>query len=61
MARVVGQSQSDRGHADELQTQLESLFDMVWWCERMWKLDDRIERQIEAEKASDVHRGKRWG
>jgi hypothetical protein len=60
MARVLVQSQFDRGHTDDLQTQLESLLDMVWRCERMWKLDDRIKRQIEADTPPEVHRGKRF-
>ena len=27
----------------DLRTQLESLLDTVWWCERLWKLENRIE------------------
>lgn len=26
----------------ELETQLEDLLDLVWRCEREWRLDDRI-------------------
>jgi hypothetical protein len=29
---------------DELRDQLEELFDVVTWCERIWKIEDRIER-----------------
>jgi hypothetical protein len=31
----------------DLETQLESLLDVVWRCERMWRLEDRIEHEIE--------------
>jgi hypothetical protein len=31
----------------DLQTQFESLLGIVWRCERMWRLEDRIQHQIE--------------
>ncbi len=34
---------SDRKAAPDLPTQLESLLDIVWRCERTWKLEDRID------------------
>ncbi len=34
---------------DDLGTQLESLFDLVWRAERTWNLEDRIERLIRYE------------
>jgi hypothetical protein len=35
------------GECPDLHTQLESLLDAVWWCERLWKLEDRIEAASE--------------
>lgn len=34
---------------DDLGTQLESLFDLIWRAERTWNLEDRIERLIKFE------------
>lgn len=28
---------------EDLQAQLESLFDTVWACERQWRIDDRFD------------------
>jgi hypothetical protein len=28
---------------EDLQAQLESLFDTVWTCERQWRIDDRFD------------------
>lgn len=39
----------ERGGIDDLGTQLESLFDLVWRAERTWNLEDRIERLINIE------------
>jgi len=39
----------DRAGIDDLSTQLESLFDLVWRCERTWNLEDRIEQLIKFE------------
>jgi hypothetical protein len=29
---------------DQLRDQLEELYDVVRWCERIWSIEDRIER-----------------
>jgi hypothetical protein len=29
---------------DQLRDQLEELYEVVSWCERIWKIEDRIER-----------------
>ncbi len=39
----------ERAGVDDLGTQLESLFDLVWRAERTWNLEDRIERLIRYE------------
>lgn len=39
----------ERAGVDDLGTQLESLFDLVWRAERTWNLEDRIERLINIE------------
>lgn len=33
----------ERAGIDDLSTQLETLFDLVWRSERTWNLEDRIE------------------
>jgi hypothetical protein len=39
----------ERAGIDDLSTQLESLFDLVWRRERTWNLEDRIEYLIRSE------------
>ena len=39
----------ERAGIDDLGTQLESLFDLVWRSERTWSLEDRIEQLIRNE------------
>jgi hypothetical protein len=39
----------ERAGIDDLSTQLESLFDLVWRRERTWNLEDRIEYLIKSE------------
>ena len=40
----------ERAGIDDLSTQLESLFDLVWRRERTWNLEDRIEYLIKSER-----------
>jgi len=58
MGRPMAQSKNNRNEVADLQTQLESLFDTVWLSERMWKLEDRMNLQIEADRSPD-HRARR--
>ena len=39
----------DRAGIEDLDTQLESLLDLVWRCERTWNLEDRIDQLIRYE------------
>jgi len=39
----------ERAGIEDLSTQLESLFDLVWRQERTWNLEDRIEQLIRYE------------
>ena len=39
----------DRAGVEDLDTQLESLLDLVWRCERTWNLEDRIDQLIRYE------------
>lgn len=39
----------DRAGVEDLDTQLESLLDLVWRCERTWNLEDRIDQLIKYE------------
>jgi hypothetical protein len=39
----------ERAGVEDLSTQLESLFDLVWRSERTWKLEDRIDKLIQYE------------
>ena len=32
--------------AHDLPTQLESLFDTIWRCERQWRIDDRFDLML---------------
>lgn len=41
--------------APDLPSQLETLFHLVWQCEREWRLDDRIDLALRREEAA--HRG----
>ena len=43
----LAQQHPTRPDDPDLQTQFESLLGVVWRCERMWRLEDRIEHQIE--------------
>jgi len=40
----------ERAGIDDLSTQLESLFDLVWRRERTWNLEDRIEYLIKSDR-----------
>ena len=44
----------DRYEVPDLHSQFESLLDTVWRCERMRKLEDRIDRQIRWEAVMDL-------
>ena len=46
MRRPRTDEASDGHEVPDLPTQLESLFDTVWWCERLWTLEERLDRQI---------------
>jgi hypothetical protein len=46
MRQAASQRNPDRHELPDLATQLESLLDTVWRCERMWNLHDRMDRQI---------------
>jgi len=37
---------SENATSQELQVQLESLLDMVWQCERQWRIDDRFDLML---------------
>jgi len=37
---------SRRSDLADLPTQLESLLHTIWWCEHIWRLEDRIESEI---------------
>jgi hypothetical protein len=39
----------ERAGVEDLSTQLESLFDLVWRSERTWNLEDRIDQLIKYE------------
>ncbi len=49
----MAQSKNDRNEVADLQTQLESLLDTVWRSERMWKLEDRMNLQVEADRSPE--------
>jgi hypothetical protein len=53
MGRLMAMSKNDRDGVADLQTQLESLLDAVWNGERMWKLEDRMNLQIEADRSPE--------
>jgi hypothetical protein len=39
----------EQAGVEDLNTQLETLFDLVWRCERTWNLEDRIDQLIRYE------------
>jgi hypothetical protein len=39
----------ERTGVEDLSTQLETLLDVVWRCERTWNLEDRIDKLIQYE------------
>lgn len=47
-------SSRSRGHEVPLAGQLQDLFETVRWCEAMWALEDRLDREIEREKNRDA-------
>ncbi len=53
MGRPMAQSKNDRNEVADFQTQLESLLDTVWRGERMWKLEDRMNLQVEADRSPE--------
>ena len=61
MERAMPQATNHRDHATDLQTQLESLLNTVWRSERMWRLEDRIDLQIEADRTLKPVRGEENG
>lgn len=46
----------ERAGVEDLDTQLESLFDLIWRSERTWNLEDRIEglMRFEASQRRDA-------
>lgn len=36
-------TQTESATPSDLRAQLESLFDIVWRCERQWRIDDRFD------------------
>jgi hypothetical protein len=50
MARPTMRTESNRDQIPDLSTQFETLLDTVCWRERLWTLEDRIERQLVASK-----------
>jgi len=46
------------GTAGDLQTQLESLLDTVWECDRQWALDDRIALAVRLARARERGAGR---
>ena len=53
MGRPMAQSKNDRNEVADFQTQLESLLDTVWRGERMWKLEDRMNLPVEADRSPE--------
>jgi hypothetical protein len=47
--RARDRRRRERAGVEDLSTQLESLFDLVWRCERTWNLEDRIDQLIRFE------------
>lgn len=51
--RGIGQARDQRKRertgVEDLSTQLETLLDVVWRCERTWNLEDRIDKLIQYE------------
>jgi hypothetical protein len=51
--RGIGQARDQRKRertgVEDLSTQLETLLDVVWRCERTWNLEDRIDQLIKYE------------
>jgi hypothetical protein len=46
MARPTMRNAWNGDQIPDLPTQFETLLDTVRWCERLWTLEDRIERQV---------------
>jgi hypothetical protein len=44
-------AQSETREIPDLATQFESLLDVVWQCEREWRLDDRIALSLRRDQA----------
>jgi hypothetical protein len=44
-------SDSESREIPDLATQFESLLDVVWQCEREWRLDDRIALSLRRDQA----------
>lgn len=43
-----------RARSGSLAGQLRDILETVRWCERMWALEDRLDREIEREKNRDA-------
>ena len=50
-------AQSEGREIPDLATQFESLLDVVWQCEREWRLDDRIALSLRRDQAVAASRG----
>ena len=42
----VREARSKRRTDGPLRAQLDELFDVVRWCERVWAIEDRIDREL---------------
>jgi hypothetical protein len=43
----LAESRASRRTDGPLREQLDELFDVVRWCERVWAIEDRIDRDID--------------
>jgi hypothetical protein len=49
IGRARDRRKRQRAGIEDLDTQYESLLDLVWRCERTWNLEDRIDQLIKYE------------
>jgi hypothetical protein len=43
----LAEARARRGADGSLREQLDELFDLVRWCERIWAIEDRIDRDLD--------------
>lgn len=51
MSRVNGGSGNSTSRPPDLPTQYEALLHTVWTCEHLWRLQDRLDRQISIDES----------